>query len=404
MGEVIAARMLYADGTIAQLTPQEWLTPPSQEGCIEVMYAYKPQLLPDPAPSDTGMWRYQALLPLTYRGLYPLTVGGTPLIASPTLRKVTSLRNLWIKDETRGPTGSNKDRATALILEHALQTGRQTISCASTGNVAVSLAIGAAAAGLQAVVFVPAHVQDAKLRLILMAGATVFKVNEGYQAAVQLSRLAAQRFNWYERNTGYNALSLEAKKTVALEIWEQLGRQVPDVVLVPVGDGVTISGIAKGFRELVQCGVASRQPRLIGVQATGCQPIKQAWDGSTSATEHTCTTIADGIAVMAPINAAMALRDVKETQGNFIAVSDEDIMQAVNTLARHGGLIIETAGAAAFAGIETALTEGLIKEHETIVALATGTGLKNIPTLSVPAGARLYQVDADLEQVADVAY
>lgn len=228
-------------------------------------------------------------------------------------------------------------------------------------------------------VFVPEHVLDAKLRLIVMAGATVFKINEGYQAAVQLSRMAAQQFNWYDRNTGYNALSLEAKKTVAFEIWEQLGRQVPDVVLVPVGDGVTISGIAKGFRELLQCGVASKQPRLIGIQASGCQPVKHAWEGQRRPPTSAGTTIADGIAVTAPINAAMALRDVRETHGSFIALSDETMLQAVHMLAQRGGLTVEPAGSAAFAGIETALTAGLFKPHETIVVLATGTGLKNIP-------------------------
>ncbi|HET8846218.1 MAG TPA: pyridoxal-phosphate dependent enzyme, partial [Ktedonobacteraceae bacterium] len=370
------------------------------EGCIEVTYAYDRQLIPPPTSSQSGMWRYQALLPIEYQGLYPLAVGGTPLIASSTLRKVTNLPHLWIKDETRSPTGSNKDRATALIVEHALQSGIHTISCASTGNVAVSLAFGTAAAGLQAVVFVPAHVLDAKLRLILMAGATVFKVNEGYQAAVQLSRLAAQQFNWYDRNTGYNALSLEAKKTVAFEIWEQLDRQVPDVVLVPVGDGVTISGIAKGFRELLQCGVTSKLPRLIGIQASGCQPVKQAWEGQQPPPTYVGSTIADGIAVTTPINAAMALRDVRETHGSFIAISDETILQAVNTLARRGGLAVEAAGVAAFAGIEPALAAGLFKPHETIVVLATGTGLKNIPPLSDSAKEHLYQINADLEQVA----
>ena len=162
----------------------------------------------------------------------------------------TGVADLWLKDETRSPTGSNKDRATALVLEDAMRRDITTVTAASTGNVAVSLAVGAAAAGIKAVIFVPAAVKEGKLRLMLLAGATVFRVKEGYEAAFELSRAAARAFGWLDRNTGTNPWTVEAKKTVAFEIWEQLDRACTGCRGVPVGDGTTLSAIAKGFREL----------------------------------------------------------------------------------------------------------------------------------------------------------
>jgi len=362
------------------------------------------------------MWRYQALLPLEDPILYPLAVGGTPLIASPRLREFTGLASLWLKDETRSPTGSNKDRATALILEQALHMGVGVVSCASTGNVAVSLALGAAASNIEAVIFVPVTVADIKLQLMLFAGATVFKVREGYEAAVRLSRAAAQAFGWYDRNTGYNPLTLEAKKTVALEIWEQLGRQIPDIVVVPVGDGVTLNGIAKGFRELLLCGVTTKVPRILGVQAEHCQPVKSLWESyqrigvqarvgmgmAATLPSPYGSTVADGIAVAAPSNMAMTLRDVHDCGGDFIAISDEVILHTVHLLASKAGILAEPAGAAALAGARQALTQGLIHKQDTVVVLVTGSGLKTPHYLQPSTLHGAYEVSAHLDDVKQI--
>jgi threonine synthase len=369
---------------------------------VELEYAYGPDLLPVDTWSSNGMWRYLALLPTHHDILYPLAVGGTPLLALQQLRQHTGLPWLWLKDETRSPTGSNKDRATALILEHALHHGIHTISCASTGNVALSLALGAAACGLEAVIFVPASVLDVKLRYMQMANATIFKVKEGYEAAVRLSREAARTFGWYDRNTGYNPLTLEAKKTVAFEIWEQLGRQVPDVVVVPVGDGVTLNGIAKGFRELMLCGATTHLPRIIGVQAEHCQPLKRAWEGKAVSSTHYSATIADGIAVASPINSALALRDVSESGGCFVAVSDEDMLQAISLLAATGGILAEPAGAAALAGARVALAQGFIQEQETLVVLVTGSGFKTPQYLHPQQSRPAYEVSANLDEIKQI--
>ena len=401
MGVVTAATVLHRDGSAERLTATQGAVARDDGDQIELHYAYGPDLLPPEQPSGDGMWRYRGLLPLDEGPIgYPLAVGGTPLVASRPIRDLTGVPRLWLKDETRTPTGSNKDRATALVLEQAVRSGAQTVTCASTGNVAVSLAVGAAAAGLRAVLFVPAGTSESKLQLMLFAGATVVKVRDGYEAAFALSRQAARAFGWHDRNTGVNPLTLEAKKTVALEIWEQLGRQLPDAVVAPVGDGVTLGALAKGFRELRACGIADRLPRLIGVQAEGCQPIARAWHAGGPLVPVNPRTIADGIAVGAPFSAPMVLRDIRESRGGLVTVSDSSMLQAIGTLATRGGILAEPAGAAAFAALDAALSGGLIERGERIVALVTGTGLKNLHYLQPSTSP--YEVQGRLDEVEQI--
>lgn len=398
MGTVASATLLRRDGSTLHFADPTLAMARDDGDQLELHYAYGPALLPPNTPSTDGMWRYRDLLPLAPGEIrYPLTVGGTPLLASPRLRETTGCPALWLKDETRGPTGSNKDRATAVVLEQALRQGVRTASCASTGNVGVSLAVGAAATGIRAVIFVPADVRDQKLQLMLLAGATVIKVRDGYEAAFALSRRSARTFGWHDRNTGVNPLTLEGKKTVALELWEQLGRTLPDAVVVPVGDGPTLCAMVKGFRELLACGVPGRLPRIVAVQAEGCQPLKQAWDRHDPISPVEPRTIADGIAVGAPFSGPMVLRDVRETGGGFVAVPDEAMLQAIRTLARSGGILAEPAGATAFAGLERALAAGLLDRGERIVVLVTGTGLKAQQYLQSTASP--LEVQGTLEEV-----
>jgi threonine synthase len=398
VGRPTGATVVYDDGGSRYFDDVEAAQRQAEVGRVEFHYAYGPGALPATSGERFDMWRYRDLLPLEAGPItYPLSVGGTPLSAPPVLRQAAGVTHLWLKDETRSPTGSNKDRATALVLQHAMNAGLATVSCSSTGNVAVSLAVGAAAAGRRAVIFVPAGVAESKLLLMRAAGATVLKVIEGYPAAVRLSRQAAAAFGWYDRNTGFNPLTLEAKKTVAFEVWEQLNCEVPDAILVPVGDGTTLSGVAKGFRELVACGVSGRMPRIIGVQAEGCQPVKRAWETGTPMKAVEPATIADGIAVGAPISGAMALRDVRQSGGGFVAVSDAEILAAVQTLATKAGVLAEPAGAAAFAGLRRSLEDHLVDQGERVVVLATGSALKT-PQILRPLSAAL-AVHADLAEV-----
>src|SRR4051812_18166216 len=199
-------------------------------GCEWLQYDYGPGLVPEEGFGPFTMWRYRHLLPMSDGPVrYPLPIGGTPLLPAPALRAALGTPHLWIKDETRGPTASNKDRATALVIEDGLRRGIDTITTASTGNAAVATAFGAAAAGLRAAIFVSTDCQPEKLALMTQAGARVFRVPQGYAAAVDLSHAAARTFGWLDRNTGANPFTMEAKKTVAFEVWEQLGRRTPDV-------------------------------------------------------------------------------------------------------------------------------------------------------------------------------
>jgi threonine synthase len=280
---------------------------------------------------------------------------------------------LWLKDETRGPSGSSKDRATALVLEDGRRRRRDTVTTASTGNAAVATCIGAAAMGMRAVVFVPTRCDANKVARMEACGADVFTVDAGYAAAASLSREAARVFGWVDRNDS-NALTLEGNKTVAFEIWEQLGRHVPDVVVVPVGDGATLSALAKGFREIRACGGSTCLPRLVGIQAAACQPFVRAWAGERPKPNDLDPegTAAEGLAVTEPCMVDRTLRDVSDTNGCFLAVTEAEIRSGVISLASRAGVLAEPAAAAALAGLKVACTDGIIEQRDATVVLVTG--------------------------------
>lgn len=362
-------------------------------------YAYGPGLIPTTADLEEGMWRWRRLLPLDGWGLYPLQIGGTPLVASRGLRDALGVPGLYLKDETRTPTGSNKDRATALCLVDAVRHGATSIACASSGNVACSLAAGAAAVGLRAFIFVSAHsVSPAKVTFMRSFGATVFLVDGPYERAYRLCDDACARFGWYNRNTASNPLALQAKKTVAFEVWEQLGRRMPDAVYLPVGDGVTLAAFVHGCEELVRCGVAEAIPRVVGVQASGAAPLVQAFeDGRPEWSAVQTRTIADGIDVGDPYFGRQALDAVARTGGSWLAVADDDLRAAIATLARSGGILAEPAGAAALAGV-IADRGQLGGEDQTVVALVSGTGLKDQRWLPSDGG-RAVRIEPHLDAV-----
>lgn len=348
-------------------------------GCEWLQYDYGSALMARDQPGSFTMWRYRELLPVPDGPVrYPVPIGGTPLLPAPALRQTLGMPRLWIKDETRNPTASNKDRATALVIEDGLRRGVGTITTASTGNAAVATAFGAAAAGMRAVIFVSTDCQPEKLALMTQAGAWVFQVREGYAAAVDLSRAAARTFGWLDRNTGVNPLTIEAKKTVAFEVWEQLGRWLPDLMIVPVGDGPTLVALDKGFAELVSCGLTTRQPRLIGIQAERCQPLVRAWLGAPAgpAELDPAATVADGIAVVRPAIGDAVLAAVRRGGGGMVAVTEDALLSAVATLAGRAGVGAEPAGAAALAGLGSVIEHGLTDSSETVVLLVTGREVK----------------------------
>src|SRR2546423_8537944 len=242
----------------------------------------------------------------------PLAIGGTPLYPVRRLRSYLGMNDLWLKDDTRNPSASLKDRASMIAV---MLAGGKAVACASTGNAASSLAVQAAAVGLPCYIFVPHNAPRAKVIQLLMCGATVFAVNGSYNDAFDLCIEACDAFGWYNRNTGYNPYLVEGKKTVGLEIAEQLAWQVPDTVLVPTGDGGIISAGYRGFEDFYLLGMIQRIPRLVSVQAAGSPGIVRALEGDGVVRACEAHTIADGISVGLPRNGAMAVRNIRASVG-----------------------------------------------------------------------------------------
>lgn len=334
---------------------------------------------------DPTLWRYRALLPIPAdrSSPPPLAIGGTPLYPVERLRVHLGMPHLWLKDDSRNPSASLKDRASLIAI---LRAGGQTVACASTGNAASSLATLAAAAGLPCVIFVPQHAPRAKIVQLLMCGATVFAVQGSYDDAFDLCIAACEQFNWYNRNTGYNPYLVEGKKTVGLEIAEQLGWEPPDTILVPTGDGCIISGIYRGFEDLLHLGLIERLPRLIAVQASGSPALVRALEGDGIMRACEADTIADGISVGLPRNGAMAVRCIRASGGSGVVVGDAEILAAEKALARLTGVFAEPSAAASYAGLLCLLDTGRIARDERVVLLVTGSGLKSIDAVAETAG------------------
>jgi threonine synthase len=298
------------------------------------------------------------------------------------LGQTLGLPHLSIKNDSLNPTGSLKDRASAVALARAAEIGARRVAVASTGNAGSSLAGLAASMGIPAAIFVPASAPRAKLIQSLLYGAQVFAVQGSYDDAFELCLQACDHFGWYNRNTAYNPYTIEGKKTVAYEIYEQLGNTAPDIVFVPTGDGCILSGVARGFRDLQTLGMIDRMPRLVAVQAQGANAIARALAGTGALSAIEAHSVADSISVDVPRNGAMAVRDVRRSGGRAVVVSDEAILAAVRELAATTGIFAEPAAAASLAGLRAYLEEGTEElaqsRHEIVVLLVTGTGLKDV--------------------------
>jgi len=308
-------------------------------------------------------------------------VGGTPMFPATRLAGDLGLDRLWIKDDTRNPSGSTKDRASLLVATKAGEFGLRTIAAASTGNAGTALAAVGAAAGLGTVVFVPASAPEAKLVQMLSYGARVLPILGTYDDAFELCLAACREFGWYNRNTALNPYTIEGKKTAAVEIAREMDPVVPDVVVVPVGDGVILSGVAKGFADLAASGLIASVPRLLAVQPEGSAAIARAWEDGLEDAEPVsgAHSVADSLTVEAPRNARLCLRRLRESGGAAVAVSDGEILSAIPRLASRAGVFAEPAAAAGLAGLQAALDAGLVDRSESVVLLITGSGLKDVP-------------------------
>ncbi|MBL8154173.1 MAG: threonine synthase [Anaerolineae bacterium] len=332
--------------------------------------------------AEQSMWRYKPLLPIEPDSKTPpLRVGMTPLYDSGRVAERLGLKRVWVKDDGQNPTGSFKDRASAMVVARAMEAGIKTVSTASTGNAAAALAGISASVGMNTIIFVPASAPEAKIAQLLVYGATVLLVEDTYDVAFDLCYQMCLEEGWYCRNTAMNPYTTEGKKTAAYEIAEQLDWIAPDVVMVGVGDGNIIAGIYKGFFDLLQLGWIERIPRLIGVQAEGSSALFHAWRHGIAAQDmqpQPAETVADSISAGLPRDRAKALRAVRETSGAFVAVPDNKILAAIPALARLTGVFAEPSCAAVYAGAERAVQSGLIQDDESVVLLMTGNGLKDI--------------------------
>jgi threonine synthase len=366
-----------------------------RRGTLEVLYDYDAlrrtvDRRTFAATGRASMWRYLPLLPIADdRRVQPLRVGWTPCYSFPDVAAELGLRDLYVKDDGQNPTASYKDRASSLVVIAAQERGRHVVTCASTGNAASSLAGFAAATDVDAVIFVPKRAPEAKVAQLLVYGAKVFLVDGSYDVAYDLAAEAAERFGWYNRSAAVNPFLVEGKKTGALEIAEQLSWNPPDAVFVGVGDGSVISGLCKGFAELERLDLIERAPRVIGVQAEGASPIARAFDaydgGDVRIEDVDAHTIADSICVGAPRDIVKAVRYVYGNGGRFVTVSDDEILDAIVTLARRTGVFAEPAGAASFAGLRHMAREGTL-DAETAAVVVSGNGLKDVSSARRAAG------------------
>ena len=352
-------------------------------GILDIIYDYdyiKANLTKEKLKSRPNtMWRYRELLPVEETTPdTPLRVGWSPLYEEDRLAKLLGLKKLWVKDDGQNPTASLKDRASAMAVAKAKEAGAEIIACSSTGNAASSLAGNAAAAGLKTFIFVPSRAPKGKVAQLMTFGANVISVQGNYEETFELSKKAIDKWGWYNRNAAINPYLSEGKKTVALEIMEQLSWQVPDYIAISVGDGCTIAGLWKGLKDLYAIGFIDRLPRLISAQAEGCCPLNRAI--ATGEPWHPMeeNTLADSIAVGVPRNADKALMAIRESNGLVVNVSDQEIMDAQKLLGRTCGVFGEPAGVTGTAGVKKLCEQGVIGKNDTVVSVVTGNGLKDV--------------------------
>lgn len=314
-------------------------------------------------------------LPVPRQFFPSFPVGDTPMWKPDRLRAELDLPHLFIKDDGLNPSGSLKDRASFLVAAFARQHGLSDIVLASTGNAASSMAAVGAAAGLKVTIFIPKTAPEAKMIQSLQYGATVHLVDGTYDDAYEYSMNYATRTHAVNRNTAWNPMTIEGKKTAALEIWRDL-EGLPDVLYVSAGDGCILGGLYKGFRDLMELGLTDRIPTLVAVQAAGSSAIARALETGAFGDPVSSRTIADSISVDVPRNGHHAWMNLKKHDGRCIVVSDDMILETQSRLSASTGLFAEPAAAAAFAGLLA--DRSSLSRSDRVVVLSTGSGLKDI--------------------------
>ncbi len=374
-------------------------------GPLEVDYDYEgiaAHISRDTIEKGPGtIWRYRDLLPVESDEYVDLGAGWTPLVRARNLAKVLGIGELYIKNDTLNPTGSFKDRVVSVALSKAKELGFKVAACASTGNLANSVAAHAAWAGMESYVFVPSNLESAKVIATSVYGGTVVAIDGNYDDVNRLcAEIASEEPEWAFVNVNLRTYYSEGSKTLAYEVAEQLGWRFPDHVVVPVGSGSQLTKINKGFNELYKVGLVNDQPnvKVSGAQPTGCSPVASAFfSGAEFIKPQKPSTIAKSLAIGNPADGVYALDVVRKTGGEFGSVSDEEVIAGIRLLAQTEGIFAETAGGVTVATLKKLVEEQKVSKDETVVCYITGNGQKTVEALA-PSSEVTATIKPNLEQ------
>ncbi len=350
-----------------------------------------------------GVWRYSPMLP--FEGdVKPVSLneGDTPLHRSLRLGGKLGLEELLLKNEGLNPTASFKDRGMTVAVTDAVRRKASRVICASTGNTAASVAAYAARAGLKSYVLVPSGiVARGKLAQAVAYGARIVKVRGSFDEALEIVMETVSRDGDIYLMNSVNPYRIEGQKTLAFEVWEQMGGRTPDWLVLPVGNAGNITAVWKGFKELTEVGLTQRTPHILGVQAEGASPLARAFEMGFDelVPVENPETYATAIRIGKPISWRRALAAARESGGSIISVSDDSILEAQKTLARMEGVFVEPASAASIAGLEKAMEDGLIGDEDSVVAVLTGHGLKD-PDSAIRMGVEEVEAEPGPEALA----
>jgi threonine synthase len=354
------------------------------------------------AGGPTSLWRYKKLLPIEGSRIVDSQAGFTPLVRAENLGRELGLRNLYVKNDTVNPTFSFKDRPVSIASTKALEFGFDTLSCASTGNLAGSVAAHAAKAGMRACIFIPADLEPSKIVGAQAYGPTLVAVDGNYDDVNRVCSEIADKYRWAFANINMRPYYSEGSKTLAFEVAEQLGWRIPDHVIVPIASGSLFTKVWKGFRELAKLGLTpDTTARMTGAQALGCSPVVTAYDAKTLNVEPVKpNTIAKSLAIGNPADGYYSLRIIKESGGVACSVTDGEIVEGIKLLARTEGIFAETAGGVTIGVLKKLAQQGVIDRDELIVAYVTGNGLKTQEALAGQIADPIY-VPASLRAIED---
>ncbi len=385
--------MKYVKGLVCRECGKEYPVAPQHVcdfcfGPLEVAYDY-PSIAADVTREDiergpASIWRYAPLLPVPEGARIDIGAGWTRMRAAPRLAAEFGLKKLWVKSDAPNPTHSFKDRVVSVALSMARSFGYEAAACASTGNLANAVAAHAAAAGMRSIVFIPSHLETGKIAGTTVFGGDVIEVEGSYDDVNRLCAELSTTRPWAFVNVNVRPYYSEGSKTLAFEVAEQLGWRYPDAVVVPVASGSLITKVGKGFRELNKVGLIEEAPQttIFGAQAEGCSPVAQAFGaGSEEVAPVKPNTIAKSLAIGNPADGYNALKEVRASGGQVLAVPEEDVVEGMRLLARTEGLFTETAGGVTIATLERLVSSGAISPDDETVVLITGIGLKTLEAL-----------------------